>query len=153
MKNEGFSRQSFLGEAGQAAISRCVIGVVGVGGGGSQIVLQLPHVGFVNYVLYDGDVVDDSNLNRQVTGTEADAAEGVAKVESARRKILTFRATAHIDRGIHLPVAEPSRTLADVRSSLRLRGHLCRAPGTGSLLSALPDSLNRHRHGPPSVKR
>ncbi len=36
MTSERFSRQSFLGEAGQAAIERCVVGVVGLGGGGGH---------------------------------------------------------------------------------------------------------------------
>jgi len=55
MKSERFARQSFLGEARQAAIERCVVGLVGLGGAGSHIVQQLAHVGFLNYVLYDAD--------------------------------------------------------------------------------------------------
>src|SRR5262249_54509540 len=71
VNNDRFSRQSFLGEHSQSAIERGVIGVVGLGGGGGHVVQQLAHVGFLNYRLYDGDGVDESNLNRLVIATEA----------------------------------------------------------------------------------
>src|SRR5208337_745022 len=88
MKSERFSRQTFLGEAGQDAIERCRVGLVGLGGGGSHIVQQLAHVGFLNYVLYDGDFTDESNLNRQVIARKADVAAKTLKIETARRRIL-----------------------------------------------------------------
>ena len=101
MVTERFSRQSFLGEAGQAAIERCVVGVVGLGGGGSHIVQQLAHVGFMNYLVYDHDHCDDSNLNRQVTATEADVAAKTLKIEAARRRILNVRSEARIQPFTH----------------------------------------------------
>ena len=97
MKSERFSRQTFLGEAGQDAIERCRVGLVGLGGGGSHIVQQLAHVGFLNYVLYDGDFTDESNLNRQVIASEADVAAKTLKIETARRRILEVRGTAQIE--------------------------------------------------------
>src|SRR5262249_31739922 len=45
------SRQSFLGPDSSEALAAATIGVVGVGGGGSQIVQQLAHVGIGGYVL------------------------------------------------------------------------------------------------------
>ena len=74
MKSERFSRQSFLGEDGQVAIERCRVGLVGLGGGGSHIAQQLAHVGFLNYVIFDGDYTDESNFNRLVIASEADVA-------------------------------------------------------------------------------
>ena len=97
MKNERFSRQSFLGATGQANIERCVVGIAGLGGGGAQYVQQLAHVGFLHYVLYDNDVVEDSNLNRMVTATETDVSAGTPKIEAAKRSILAVRGTAVID--------------------------------------------------------
>jgi len=97
LKNERFSRQSFLGEGGQAAIERCVVGVVGLGGGGSHIVQQLAHVGFLNYVIFDGDYADESNLNRLVIATEGDIAAKRTKVEAARGRILGVRGAAKIE--------------------------------------------------------
>jgi hypothetical protein len=95
--DERFSRQSFLGERGQAAIERAVVGVVGLGGGGGHVVQQLGHVGFLNYRVFDGDGADESNLNRLVIATEADAAAGTLKVESARRRILSVRSAAKVE--------------------------------------------------------
>ena len=97
MNSERFSRQSFLGEDGQAAIERCLVGLVGLGGGGSHIAQQLAHVGFLNYVIFDGDHADESNLNRLVIATEADVAVGRPKVEAARDRILGVRGTARIE--------------------------------------------------------
>lgn len=56
--DERFSRQSFLGEHGQAAIEKAMVGVVGLGGGGGHVVQQLAHVGFMNYRVFDGDGAD-----------------------------------------------------------------------------------------------
>lgn len=97
MKNERFSRQSFLGAHSQAGIERAIVGVVGLGGGGGHIVQQLANVGFMNYRLFDGDVADESNLNRLVTATEDDVAAGTLKVELARRRIHSIRRAANVE--------------------------------------------------------
>jgi hypothetical protein len=97
MTSDRYSRQSFLGRHSQAAIEAATIGVVGLGGGGSHLVQQLAHVGFRDYVVYDEDTADDSNLNRLVTATEADAEDAVRKVELARREILSIRADTRIE--------------------------------------------------------
>jgi hypothetical protein len=99
MKSERFKRQSFLGEAGQTAIERAVVGIPGLGGGGSHVVQQFAHVGFMNYVLYDADVVEDSNLNRLVGATDADVANArpaTPKIDVAKRMILGLRRRARI---------------------------------------------------------
>jgi molybdopterin-synthase adenylyltransferase len=92
-----FSRQSFLGEAGQATIERARIGICGLGGGGSHIVQQLAHIGFLDYVLFDGDFAEDPNLNRTVTLVEADIPAKTSKVEAAKRLILGIRSTANVE--------------------------------------------------------
>lgn len=97
MSAERFSRQSFLGENSQAAIERAIVGVVGLGGGGGHVVQQLTHIGFMNYRLFDRDGADESNLNRLVIATEADAAAGTPKVELARRSILSVRGAANVE--------------------------------------------------------
>ncbi len=70
--NARYNRQSFLGPESEEIIDQAVIGVVGLGGGGSHVVQQLAHIGFRNFVLCDPDYISKSNLNRLVGGTLAD---------------------------------------------------------------------------------
>jgi molybdopterin/thiamine biosynthesis adenylyltransferase len=65
-------RQSFLGSNLDEVLRSCVVGVVGLGGGGSQIVQQLAHIGFRRYILCDFDTLESSNLNRLVGATVGD---------------------------------------------------------------------------------
>lgn len=95
--NERFSRQSFLGPDSQTVIESAVIGIVGLGGGGSHIVQQLAHLGFRKFVLYDGDLVEESNLNRLVSATYADAAAGTPKLAVALRMIRGLAPGAEVD--------------------------------------------------------
>ncbi|HLP68328.1 MAG TPA: ThiF family adenylyltransferase [Rhizobium sp.] len=95
-QHDAFSRQSFLGPSSQAYIERCVIGVAGLGGGGSHITQQLAHLGFLKYVLFDQDVIEDSNLNRLIGGTQLDVEEKRPKVDIAKRTILGVRPNADV---------------------------------------------------------
>ncbi len=96
MDSERYSRQSFLGEHSEQIISARMIGIVGVGGGGSHIVQQLSHVGFKNFVLYDPDITVLSNLNRTVNATEEDVELGTQKIKIARRSINSLHSDAVI---------------------------------------------------------
>lgn len=95
-QNNPFDRQSFLGENSQDIIQHAVIGVAGLGGGGSHICQQLAHLGFLNYVLFDGDAIEETNLNRLVGGTQQDVDDNVAKTEIARRSIMAVRPNARV---------------------------------------------------------
>lgn len=92
-----FARQSFLGARSQEQIERCVVGIVGLGGGGSHIAQQLAHLGFLNYYLFDGDRIEDTNLNRLVGGTAEDVEKKRLKVEIARRVIVGVRPKAVVE--------------------------------------------------------
>lgn len=60
-----FDRQvRALGIEGQQAIAALRVGVVGLGGTGSQVVQQLAHLGVRSFVLVDDDRVETSNLHR-----------------------------------------------------------------------------------------
>jgi hypothetical protein len=82
-----FSRQSFLGACAEPQIAAYRVGIVGLGGGGSHIAQQLAHVGFSKFCLFDGDVVEDSNLNRLVGATKEDVRFATPKVIVAARLI------------------------------------------------------------------
>jgi hypothetical protein len=96
-----YSRQSFLGVDSDAIIARTVVGLVGLGGGGSHIIQQLAHLGFKNFVLCDNDVISESNLNRLVGGTRADVRAKRLKTIIAERAVHRLHKCASIiGRGV-----------------------------------------------------
>ncbi len=83
---ERYSRQIILdqvGGKGQQKLSLARVLIIGAGGLGSPIALYLGAAGIGTIGLIDGDVVDLSNLQRQVLHTTPHV--GVPKVESGRR--------------------------------------------------------------------
>jgi hypothetical protein len=96
MTTERYDRQSFLGSEAEERIARCTVAVVGLGGGGSHIVQQLAHIGFQRYVLYDADVVEESNLNRLIGATTRDARAESPKLHIAKMTILGLQPMAVI---------------------------------------------------------
>src|ERR1700726_2759078 len=96
MRSDRYSRQSFLGVNAEVLLSRCTVGVVGLGGGGSHIVQQLAHIGFKRYVIYDHDVVEESNLNRLVGATSADALAETSKLHIAKMMIYRLQPLANV---------------------------------------------------------
>ena len=71
-----------VGEAGQRRLEAARVAMVGAGGLGSPAAYYLAAAGVGTLVLADDDVVDRSNLQRQILHT--DARIGVPKVDSAR---------------------------------------------------------------------
>ncbi len=80
-----FARQGFLGEESEARFAVLRVGIVGLGGGGSHVVQQLSHIGIPNLVCVDPDIVEESNLNRLIGATIADAEVGTEKTAVAAR--------------------------------------------------------------------
>lgn len=72
-----------IGELGQRRLAASHVAVVGAGGLGSPVVLALAAAGVGTLTVIDDDVVDVSNLQRQVLHRHADV--GAAKVTSAAR--------------------------------------------------------------------
>src|SRR5450759_1447448 len=87
MSADRYSRQSFLGPDAEARIARCTVGIAGLGGGGSHIVQQLAHIGFKRYVMYDGDAIEESNLNRLVGARSVDVVAATPKLHLAKMMI------------------------------------------------------------------
>lgn len=96
MSADRYSRQSFLGPDSEEFIRRCTVTVPGLGGGGSHVVQQLAHIGFQNYVLYDGDSVEESNLNRLIGAKAADALAETPKLHLAKMMIYGLQPQARI---------------------------------------------------------
>lgn len=98
-----YSRQILfpgIGAAGQAALARAHVAIVGVGATGAASASLLARAGIGHLTLIDRDFVEPSNLQRQILFDEADAEAALPKAEAARRKLLasnsTIRITAHI---------------------------------------------------------
>src|SRR5690606_2917570 len=74
-----------IGERGPRGLEAASVVVVGAGGLGSPAAFYLAAAGVGQLRLIDDDVVDRSNLQRQILHTDADI--GVAKVESAQTRL------------------------------------------------------------------
>jgi sulfur-carrier protein adenylyltransferase/sulfurtransferase len=89
-----------VGEAGQHKLLESKVLLIGAGGLGSPAALYLAAAGVGTMGIIDADVVDDSNLQRQIIHTTARV--GMPKVDSAREAIESLnpdvRVVAHEDR-------------------------------------------------------
>jgi molybdopterin/thiamine biosynthesis adenylyltransferase len=86
---ERYSRQILLPEIdlhGQQRIDQATVAVVGCGGLGSMVALMLAGAGVGRLTLIDDDVVEVSNLHRQLAFRESDL--GVEKVVALRDQLL-----------------------------------------------------------------
>jgi molybdopterin/thiamine biosynthesis adenylyltransferase/rhodanese-related sulfurtransferase len=84
-----YSRQIILpeiGEMGQQKLQDARVLVIGAGGLGCPVLQNLTAVGVGNIGIVDGDVVDESNLHRQLLYTIKDC--GKSKAETAKKAVL-----------------------------------------------------------------
>jgi molybdopterin/thiamine biosynthesis adenylyltransferase len=91
------SRQSFLGADSASIFAACKIGVIGVSGGGSHIVQQAAHVGFLNYAVIDPKTMEEKHLHRIVGATAHDVEVSTPKAKIAERLIKGIRPKANVD--------------------------------------------------------
>lgn len=84
-----------IGEEGQQRLARSSVVIVGAGGLGSPAALYLAAAGVGRLGIVDMDVVDRSNLQRQVLHT--DARTGTSKVASARATLGALNPTISVE--------------------------------------------------------
>ena len=84
-----------FGKAGQQALQRLRVAVVGLGGTGSFVTQELAHLGVSDFLLIDPDSVESSNLNRLVGSTQMDV--GAPKVDVAARLIRSIVPTSQVE--------------------------------------------------------
>ena len=88
-------RLSQIGEQGQQAILDASALIVGVGGLGSPAAMYLAAAGIGKLILSDFDIVETSNLQRQII--HRNAAVGENKVDSGRQTIQALNPDCEVD--------------------------------------------------------
>jgi molybdopterin-synthase adenylyltransferase len=92
-----FARQQLaLGARGQSQLRRLRVGIVGLGGIGSLVSMQLAHLGVGRMLLIDGDLIEASNLSRIVGATQEDVGK-THKVDIAARYAKNLGLVAQIE--------------------------------------------------------
>jgi adenylyltransferase/sulfurtransferase len=109
---ERYDRQVLLrdiGPEGQQRLLDSTVLLLGCGALGSVVADLLSRAGIGHLVIVDRDVVEETNLQRQLLFDEHDAAEGLPKAEAARRRIADVnsgvRVTAVVDNIDHSNIA------------------------------------------------
>lgn len=87
--------EQLLGEDGYARLTQARVAVFGLGGVGSFAVEALARAGVGHLRVVDHDVVNPSNLNRQLFALRSTL--GTPKVEVARARILDINPEAEVD--------------------------------------------------------
>jgi sulfur-carrier protein adenylyltransferase/sulfurtransferase len=97
-ERDRFIRQIIIPEvglAGQARLKRTSVLIVGAGGLGSPAAFYAAAAGFGRLGIIDPEIVEDSNLQRQILHFTSD--KGKAKVESARTKLADLNPFMELD--------------------------------------------------------
>lgn len=113
-----YARQSLvreIGRAGQEAIGRARVAIVGIGALGCQEAALLARAGIGTLRLIDRDFVELTNLQRQILYTEQDAAAALPKAEAARAHLQAANGDIAIEAVAEdLEPANAQRHLGDV---------------------------------------
>lgn len=127
---ETYARMSLSKYTMQEKIRDCRVTLLGLGGIGSHISLDLLGLGVQDLRVVDFDTVELSNLNRQILYTEADI--GQPKVELAVRRLSAYYPAANIEGiqrrlnsadDVYAVVAERDFTICVVdKPRLRMQG-------------------------------
>lgn len=96
MKSDRLSRtRQLVGETALFKIKNANIIIFGVGGVGGQALESLVRAGFLSFTIVDRDVVEESNLNRQLIATSKTV--GLPKVQVAKARMLEVNPAVHIN--------------------------------------------------------
>lgn len=86
MSNPFMRSELLLGSMGMDKLSQSTVAVFGVGGVGSYTVEALIRTGLGRIILIDYDIIDITNINRQIHATRRTV--GLSKVEAMKERIL-----------------------------------------------------------------
>lgn len=95
MQNQFSRTESLIGKENIEKLKNSKVAIFGIGGVGSYTVEALVRAGIQNFVLVDKDVVDETNLNRQIIATTKTI--GKPKVEVAKERIREINPNAKVE--------------------------------------------------------
>lgn len=95
MTNQFSRTELLIGKEGIEKLQNSKVAIFGIGGVGSFVVEGLVRAGVGSFVLVDKDVVDITNLNRQIIATQETV--GMPKVEVAKARILNINSNAKVE--------------------------------------------------------
>lgn len=72
-----------IGEEGQKILQKLSVGIVGLGGIGSHVATQLPHLGVKRLILIDDEIIEEANRSRVINARPEDVREKRSKVDIA----------------------------------------------------------------------
>ena len=130
-----------IGGAGQNALLAARVAIIGAGGLGGPAGLYLAAAGVGHITLIDDDVVDASNLQRQVQFNPADIGAGKAQVMAARLE--TLNPDCHVQA--------VSERLTRGNAEELLRGHDVILDGTDSFAARFDVNAASYALGIPLV--
>ncbi len=91
-----FSRtETLLGEGSTEILASCKVALFGVGGVGGYVAEALARSAVGSITLFDKDVVDISNINRQIIALESTV--GMSKCEAMRNRILDINPNCRVE--------------------------------------------------------
>lgn len=118
-----------LSAAEQVKLLQATVTIVGLGGLGGTVTEMLARLGIGRLNLIDGDVFEDSNLNRQITSTTSKI--GVSKADTARERVAQINpglaVTTHqlfLDEQNAADLIAGSNVVVDCLDSLKSRYYL-----------------------------
>lgn len=86
-----------IGEHGQRRLAASHAAVIGCGALGACLADMLARAGVGRLTLVDRDLIELTNLQRQVLYDEQDLADGLPKAEAARRRLARVNSSIHIE--------------------------------------------------------
>lgn len=125
----------------QLKLQSSTVGIVGCGGLGGFIAEELTRIGVGRLILIDGDVIEESNLNRQLFALEDNIGEPKAKAAKERLQ--------RVNSGIHIDSHQQWFTEETGRSLLEGADLVCDALDTGTARLILESTC--HELGIPLV--
>lgn len=95
MLNQFSRTEELIGKDNVEKLKKAKVAIFGIGGVGSYVVEGLVRAGVGTFILVDKDVVDITNINRQIIATHKTV--GKSKVEIAKERILEINPDAKIE--------------------------------------------------------